>query len=61
MCKLPDCMYDYRPEEDTAEEIGSCECCNTPIHEGDTHYNFNGELVCEDCLIDYCYDNYRVL
>lgn len=61
MYKLPDSMYEYRPEEDEAEEIGKCESCNIPIYKGETHYNFKDELVCEDCLINYCYENYRVI
>jgi hypothetical protein len=45
--------------------IGRCECCGQEIYDSneeyvaDDYYEFDGDLVCEDCLIDYCNEHFH--
>ena len=32
---------------------GKCVHCGADIHDYDDHYDFDGDLVCDDCLIDW--------
>lgn len=36
-----------------AHRKGRCAHCRTYIHDYDDHYDFDGELVCDECLIDW--------
>lgn len=48
-----------------ASIIGYCACCERPIRDGneeylsDEYYQFEDDMVCEDCLIQYCNENFR--
>lgn len=53
MSNLPDSMYDYRYEQEKAEVVDICMVCNREIYEGESYYDFSGDIVCEDCLSDY--------
>ncbi|SHI91143.1 hypothetical protein SAMN05444401_1761 [Clostridium amylolyticum] len=50
---LPDSMYDYRPEQPQSIEVDRCLQCGNGIFTGEEYYNFNGEVVCEECLDEY--------
>ena len=52
-------MYDYRFEEEKAVAIGKCIRCDCNILDGYDYYDFDGNLVCDDCMISYCYEHYR--
>lgn len=47
--KTPEEYYGYR--ETVAFD---CDYCGQYIYEGQGYYDFNGTIICEDCLIDYC-------
>ena len=56
MSRLPDYndMFDMYDRERQAEldKLPNCDYCNQPIQ--DEHlYDFDGDLVCEECLKDY--------
>lgn len=53
MAKLTDSMYDYRPEQPPAEVLDVCMVCNRYIFEGESYYDFSGDIVCKDCLSNY--------
>ena len=53
MANLTDSMYDYRYEHKKAEVVDDCKICNRYIFEGESYYDFSGDIVCEDCLSDY--------
>jgi hypothetical protein len=36
-----------------SEEIGICKECGEPIEQGYTYYDIEGELIHEDCLMDW--------
>lgn len=42
------CMKCYKENQ-----IGNCEQCSEPIFEGETYFDFDGELVHEGCLKDW--------
>lgn len=46
-------MYDYRPEQPPAEVLDVCMVCNRYIFEGESYYDFSGDIVCKDCLSNY--------
>ena len=50
---LPDSMYDYRHEQKKAEVVDVCMVCSRYIVEGESYYDFSGDIVCKDCLSDY--------
>ncbi len=52
---LAESMYDYRYEHKKAEVVDICMVCNREIYEGESYYDFAGDVVCEDnaCLVDY--------
>lgn len=39
-------------------QLPVCECCGERI-QTEQLYDFDGELICEDCLIDYVNENYK--
>lgn len=39
-------------------KLPTCDCCGERIVE-DFLYDFDGELVCDECLTDYISDNYK--
>jgi superfamily II helicase len=53
MSKLPDSMYDYRYELPLAKVVDVCKVCNRYIFEGESYYDFAGDVVCKDCSRDY--------
>ena len=36
-----------------AKVVGTCEVCGNEIHAGEDHYDFDGELVCDDHLREW--------
>ena len=46
--------------EDERPEIGTCKVCHQPIYGetalyyADDYYDFDGSLVCDDCLREFC-------
>lgn len=48
----------YDREAEYEERLPTCDCCGEHIVE-DHLYDFDGELVCEECLHDYIVDNFR--
>lgn len=52
------------PKDDPRPVIGECAECRCDIHdstfgyESDFYYDFDGDMVCEDCLEDYCRRNF---
>lgn len=50
---LAESMYDYRYEHKKAEVVDICMVCNREIYEGESYYDFAGDVVCNDCLKDY--------
>lgn len=45
--------------EQDPRHAGKCVACGAMIHVADAHYNFDGELVHEECLFDWA-RKYRV-
>lgn len=50
---LPNCMYDYRYEYDTAKVIGRCKNCGCDIHEHERRWDIFGTIICKDCIDDF--------
>lgn len=40
------------------QTVGTCEHCNEPIYAWEDHYDIEGELLHDDCLVDWA-DKYR--
>lgn len=36
-----------------------CEMCEAEIYEGNDYYDFEGDIVCEDCQREYVKEHYR--
>ena len=36
--------------------LGHCQRCGEDIYEGERHFDFDTELVCDDCMVDYVVD-----
>lgn len=57
---LTETMYDYRIEQQKANIVGKCVECGNQIYQGwEDCYRFENDLVCEDCLTDYCNKNFK--
>lgn len=56
MNKLPDCMYDYRPDiqevNSANKKIGVCLHCDYDLFSDDEPYEIGETLICQHC-IDY--------
>jgi hypothetical protein len=50
--------FDAKRERDLAK-LPVCECCGEPIQTEDLFDFENGDLVCEECVINFINDNYR--
>lgn len=52
-------MLNYRdPRFDERKlEVVDCERCEEPIYKGDTYCDFDGEIICEYCLLDWVDDH----
>jgi len=35
--------------------VDRCDICGYSILEGDEYYDFDGDIVCEECLLDYAH------
>lgn len=46
--------------EREAEVVGICEACREEIHAGDDYYDIEGDLLHEDCLLDWAW-KYKVV
>lgn len=59
---------DYRIEKclagghlkNEAERAVRCVCCNRALYEGESCYNFYGDVVCDECEYDYVLKSFRV-
>ena len=40
------------------DKLPICDCCREPI-QGEDLYDFDGDLICEDCMPDYVKQLYR--
>jgi hypothetical protein len=38
----------------------TCDYCRDPINVGDEYYDFDGKIVCEDCLYKYADEHKHV-
>ncbi len=47
-----------RKREKYLSRLPICECCGEPIQDEEL-YDFDGDLVCEECVFDYVRENYR--
>lgn len=41
--------------EKEAEVVGTCEACREEIREDETYYDIEGDLLHEDCLLDWAW------
>lgn len=42
------------PEERSGlVQVDTCHYCNQEIYEGEEYYEFNGTIVCQDCIDDF--------
>lgn len=59
ICKQSHC-HNMCPNADPPEEVTCCKCGNNfYINETDEFIEFkNGDIVCNDCLRDYCKENF---
>lgn len=48
----------YDREAEYEKRLPICECCGNPIQDEDV-YDFDGDLICEECLLDYVRENFR--
>ena len=39
--------------------VCQCEECELGIYEDEEYFDFNGDIVCEDCVMDYVRMNYK--
>lgn len=46
--------------EKEAEVVGICEACREEIHAGEDYYDIEGDLLHEDCLLDWAW-KYKVV
>lgn len=37
---------------DDPDPVATCDCCGSPLYEGDYLYTISGEELCEDCAND---------
>ena len=44
--------------EEKMDKLLTCECCGEPLQD-DYLYDFDGDLVCEECMLDYVRENFR--
>lgn len=44
--------------EEKMDKLLICECCGEPIQD-EYLYDFDGDLVCEECMLDYVRENFR--
>lgn len=57
---------DSQLNDDTRPILGKCEVCKCDIHgknelyEQDLCYDFGYGLVCDRCMYEYVYDNFRL-
>lgn len=35
------------------EPYCQCDMCGEPIYDGEDYWDINGDIVCEDCLLEY--------
>lgn len=62
MFRTDDPIADHLRHEDRLYEAliqrPKCCCCEEPIQDDDL-FDFDGELVCPECVIDYINDNHK--
>ena len=57
ICHQTPCNYRCPNAEDRATVV--CEHCGTKLYPGEDAYDIEGAVICDECLRDYCRDNYR--
>lgn len=45
--------------EPVIKPVCQCEMCEGNIYSGNDFYNFNGIVICEDCVRDYVRDTFK--
>ncbi len=62
VCYSDDPIRDFERHSSRQEKwlsgLPKCSVCKERIQD-EIYYDFYGEIVCEDCLADYCNDNYK--
>ena len=53
MDNLPDCQYEYKPEEPTLRIVDVCMDCGNFIMEHEQYYDIKGMVFCENCMDEY--------
>ena len=53
ICKMSPCASGC-PNEPEPPICGQCEWCGEPIYEGDTYYDVQHSIYCEQCVDDDC-------
>lgn len=53
MSKLPETMYDYRPEREVLRAVDICSDCGYDIYFGQEYYDIHGKIFCEDCMSEH--------
>ena len=54
MCEYCHC-FPHLPRCPNAPEspiVYECSCCGESIYEGDTYYDINDDVWCEECILD---------
>lgn len=44
--------------ETQRQQLPKCDCCGEPIQD-EFCYEFDGDLICDECFIEYCNEHYR--
>ena len=47
---IPDCMYEYKYERQSAKKVKSCKECKCDVYVGETAYIIGNDLYCEECV-----------
>ena len=47
---IPDCMYEYKYERQSAKKVRNCNECNCDLYEGEEVFAIGDYVYCEDCV-----------
>ncbi|MDR1563902.1 MAG: hypothetical protein LBS74_02985 [Oscillospiraceae bacterium] len=63
MHDIPDVTRDDStrdPQQQEIQALGKCAACGSELYHGDDAVLIDGKLIGEECIRDYCMDNYKV-